>query len=80
MLNEKKCSVMGKIRKEVKEMSKGRYDVRQRDTFIDMIPIPTTHTVVITDRATGKEYHGSSTTVEHAEERAWEEVRKDNSR
>jgi len=61
-------------------MSKGRYEVCQRDTFWDTIPIPITHTVVITDRATGKEYHGYATTVEKAEERAWEEVRKDNSK
>jgi len=61
-------------------MSKERYDVRQRDTFTDMIPIPTTHTIVITDRATGKEYHGCGTTIERAEKHAWEEVRKDNSK
>lgn len=58
-------------------MSKGRYDVRQSDTWVDMVPIPTTHTVVVTDKATGKEYRGGATTVEKAEEKAWEKVRND---
>lgn len=53
---------------------KGRYEVKQKDDFIDSIPLPTTHTVVIRDRATGEEVKGSATTVERATEKAWEKV------
>ena len=56
-------------------MSKGQYEVMQQNSWTDIIPMPTTHTVVITDRATGEEYKGSATTVEKAEEVAWEKIR-----
>lgn len=55
-------------------MSDKRYEVRQADTWVDAVPIPTTHTVVVTDKATGQEFKGSATTVERAKEIAWEKV------
>lgn len=55
-------------------MGKDRYDVSQKDTWIDTIPILTTHTVVIKDRATGEEVQGNATTVERATGKAWEKV------
>ena len=62
-------------------MSKGRYDVQQKDDFVDRLPFPPpseTHSVVIRDRETGQEFKGSSTTVERAEQRVWEKVAESN--
>ena len=55
-------------------MSSKQYEVQQKDTWIDAIPIPTTHTVVITDKASGEEYKATATTVERAKELAWDKV------
>jgi len=54
----------------------GRYKQEQRDTWVDRIPLPTTHTVVVTDKATGEEHKGSATTIKEAEQKAWDNVRK----
>ena len=50
---------------------KGRYEVRQTDDLADKVPIPTTHTVTVRDKETGREEKGSGTSVKGAEKSAW---------
>ncbi|MDI6794570.1 MAG: hypothetical protein QME81_17165 [bacterium] len=57
-------------------MAKDKYKVSQKDDWIDAIPIPTTHTVVVKDNATGQEVKASAATVEKATEMAWEKMEK----
>jgi hypothetical protein len=57
-------------------MGKERYKITQKDDFADMIPLPTTHTVVVTDRVTGREEKASACTVEKATELAIEKTKK----
>lgn len=51
-----------------------KYEVRQKDDWIDAIPIPTTHTVVVRDTTTGQEAEARATTVERATEIAIDKI------
>jgi hypothetical protein len=55
-------------------MSSDRYSVENRDTLIDSIPIPTTHTVVVKDNETGKEYKGEGLTTKSATQHAFDQI------
>ena len=56
-------------------MGERRFEVVHYQTFIDMIPLPTTYSCKVYDKVTGNVGYGCSTTPEEAERLAWEDLK-----